>query len=280
MGNMDPTKTSGPPGHRKSSSESSSPLLTYSSYLKVGELTSLQQPLSTPTAHDEILFIIIHQVYELWFKEIIFELEALIRFLNGDKLLHSFRLLDRICELFDVLIHQIKILETMTPVEFNRFRSHLKPASGFQSRQFREIELLSGLDVVQYQGLVALDPEWKDIVQSFAQRSTLRVAWIELLKRRQLLQTPEREKVIEAVLRIYESMEDPALHNLCEYLIRYDELFSLWRFRHVQMVERMIGMKRGTGGSLGVGYLQTTLKRRFFPELWEARTRMEGATGY
>src|SRR5262245_28990374 len=124
--------------------------LTYSSYLKVPELLELQRPLSSPMAHDEMLFIVVHQAYELWFKEIIFEMETLIDNLRTGDFLSSYRLMDRICEIFRVLIQQVDILETMTPVDFNRFRSHLNPASGFQSFQFREFELLSGADPADY----------------------------------------------------------------------------------------------------------------------------------
>ena len=251
--------------------------LTYSKYLRVPDLLSLQNPINDPPAHDEMLFIVIHQVYELWFKQIIFELDSLVGYLGKDDLISSFRLLDRVCEIFRVLIQQIDILETMTPVEFNLFRSNLHPASGFQSYQFRELELMAGASIEDYQKFSSLEPEWKNMLATRKERKNLRQAFLETLKHNRLLSTTAHEEVVSAISRIYEAPELLALRNLCEYLIRFDEQISLWRFRHVQMVERMIGMKPGTGGSLGVAYLAQTLKRRFFPELWEARTGMGGA---
>ena len=246
--------------------------LTYSKYLKVDELLRLQQPLSEPMAHDEMLFILIHQVYELWFKLILFETRTLIQKLDVDDVISCYRLLDRICEILKVLVQQIDILETMSPVEFNVFRTHLNPASGFQSLQFRELEILSGLPIKEFDYLHALEPEWKNRVQELGGERSLKKAFAELLIRKELI-TSEAE-LGKGISEIYSEQCEPELHNLCEQLLTYDELFSLWRFRHVQMVERMIGMKKGTGGSLGVFYLQSTLKRRFFPELWEVRTEL------
>ncbi len=248
--------------------------LTYSSYLKVPELTALQSPLSFPVAHDEMLFIIIHQTYELWFKQVLFELDSLVDFIEKDELLPAFRLLDRVYEIFRVLIQQVDILETMTPVEFNRFRSNLNPASGFQSRQFRELELLCGAPISDYEGLEKVEPEWLDIIDKRSTRPTLRSAFLNILTRRGLALSAQPEQVKKAIVKVYQSTVEPAVHNLCEDLIQFDEQVSLWRFRHVQMVERMIGMKMGTGGSLGVPYLKGTLKKRFFPELWDARTEL------
>jgi len=254
--------------------------LTYSSYLKVPDLLNLQSPIARPAAHDEMLFIVVHQTYELWFKQIIFELEALVAHLQRDDLLTSFRLLDRVSEIFRVLVQQVDILETMTPVEFNRFRSNLQPASGFQSVQFRELELLAGADPADYDKFSKLEPEWKSKLAARTSKSSLRKAFLDLLARRGLISQSSPSDVTSAISKIYESPIGSGLQTLCEQLIRFDEQISLWRFRHVQMVERMIGMKPGTGGSLGVAYLRGTLKRRFFPELWEARTGMGGGPGY
>lgn len=254
--------------------------LTYSKYLRLAELLSLQTPLSKPIAHDEHLFIVIHQVYELWFKEILYELDSLIIKMGRDEFVPCFRLFDRINEIFKVLIEQIGILETMTPSDFNRFRNHLNPASGFQSEQFRELEIRSGVSTAEYDGLVRLNPEWKAVLTRCEGKSTLRSALFSLFQRHQVLEATDSPSVVKAIVKIYQSATPPTLYHLCECLIRYDEQFSLWRFRHVQMVERMIGMKPGTGGSLGARYLQQTLKRRYFPELWEARTHMEGTGSY
>jgi tryptophan 2,3-dioxygenase len=241
--------------------------LTYSSYLKVNDLLALQKPL-TP-AHDELLFIVIHQVYELWFKQILFELDDVTLLLKKPDFIRSIRRLERVAEIMRVLISQVDVLETMMPIEFNRFRAHLNPASGFQSLQFRELELLCGMDPAEYTKFLELNPEWKGKLEARLRKPTLRDAFFAVI------QTLGEESLSQGVLKIYEHKSpDSPLRSLCEGLIKFDEQVELWRFRHVQMVERMIGMKMGTGGSLGVGYLRTTLKKRFFPELWEARTQM------
>ena len=254
-------------------SDSGQPKLTYTSYLKVDELLKLQAPLSSPVAHDELLFIAIHQVYELWFKVILFELKDLVRQLDADCLIQCFRRLERVNEILRILVQQVDILETMTPVEFNRFRSHINPASGFQSRQFREFEIIGGVDPAEYEKFHQLEPEWASAVLSAKNQPSVRSAFFALLKRQGLIDTVEATQLAKAIHAIYSDPKpDSALRSLCEHLLRFDEQVSMWRFRHVQMVERMIGMKPGTGGSLGVAYLRTTLKKRFFPELWEART--------
>ena len=255
--------------------------LTYSTYLKIGELISLQHPQSKPVAHDELLFIVVHQTYELWFKVVIFELDAMIGHLAKDNFLGAYHLLDRVCEVFRVMIQQIDVLETMTPVEFNRFRSHINPASGFQSFQFREFELLAGADPGDYRKFFDLEPEWKARLEARANRPNLRQAFLSVLKRHGLVKNETPEEIQNAILACYS--DDPkyrGLQPLCEHLIRFDEQIQLWRFRHVQMVERMIGMKKGTGGSLGVSYLQSTLRKRYFPELWQVRTAMDGDGKY
>jgi len=249
-------------------------MLTYNTYLKIPELTNLQKPISDPAAHDEVLFIVIHQVYELWFKLIGFELAAITKNISDDKLLLAYRGLDRVIEIFRVLVQQVDILETMSPVDFGRFRTNLNPASGFQSLQFREFEILSGADPAEYEKFSALEPEWKNQLAEIMKKQTLRSAFIDLLKKHKLVGMGDPQSIMAAISRIYMTESLQPLHNLCEYLIKYDEQILLWRFRHVQMVERMIGMRPGTGGSLGVPYLRQTLKKRFFPELWEARTYM------
>ncbi len=247
--------------------------LTYSSYLKVSPLLELQRPLSKPVAHDEMLFIVIHQVYELWFKQVLFELDDVVLCLQKSDMLKALRRIERVNEIFRILVQQVDILETMTPIEFNRFRSHLNPASGFQSLQFRELEILCGADPKEYEKFGELNPEWKDRLQDRVDKPTLRKTFFELLQSEGLCQTTDLAPA--AILEVYlENRSDSPIRAVCESLIRFDEQVQLWRFRHVQMVERMIGRKPGTGGSLGVAYLQTTLKKRFFPELWEARTRM------
>lgn len=253
--------------------------LTYSKYLKVEDLIGLQVPLSQPVAHDEMLFIVIHQVYELWFKLILFELETMMENLEKQNLIACFRGMDRVCEIFRVLIQQIDVLETMTPSEFNRFRTHLNPASGFQSFQFRELELLAGADIKDYDRFFSLEPEWKARLQARGQKPNLHTLFKQFLKSKKVLIADDSDSLRLAIAKVYQDPNLLDVQSLCEYLIKFDEQISLWRFRHVQMVERMIGMKKGTGGSLGVSYLQSTLKKRFFPELWEARTEMGGDYG-
>ncbi len=252
--------------------------LTYSSYLKVEELLSLQTPLSQPVAHDELLFIVIHQVYELWFKLVLFELRSLISYLEKDNLIQSFHALKRVSEIFKVLIQQLDILETMTPTDFNKFRSSLNPASGFQSLQFRELEIISGANIADYQKFAPLAPEWLPKLQELANQGNLPEAFKNLLLKRKITEDLSPDKLRKGLLEIYQNPTHQDLQTLCEALLSYDEQLSLWRFRHVQMVERMIGMKKGTGGSLGVSYLAQTLTKRFFPELWELRTHL--SNGY
>lgn len=249
--------------------------LTYGSYLKVDELLSLQQPQSNPVAPDELLFIVIHQSYELWFRLVITELDKVILLLHNANLMPAFHLLERVCLVFKSLIQQIDVLETMTPVSFNQFRAKLNPASGFQSWQFRELELLAGGSPQDYSRFAALEPEWFEKLQARGNKPNLRTSFIQLLRNKGLLsENHTSEEFEKALLKIYQKPFQDELQTLCEFLIQFDEQIMLWRFRHVQMVERMIGMKHGTGGSLGVPYLETTLKKKFFPELWAARTQM------
>lgn len=254
--------------------------LTYSSYLKVKEILSLQKPLSEPVAHDELLFITIHQVYELWFKQILFEMDALIGHLEKGNFVCTFRGLNRITTIFRVLIQQVDILETMTPVDFNAFRSHLNPASGFQSLQFRELELVLGADKSEYDKFAQLEPEWKTQLSERIAKRNLRDTFFATLEKQGHIKSRAENEVTAAIQKIYENEKHATLRDLSEALIGLDEQVLLWRFRHVQMVERMIGMKKGTGGSLGVAYLQSTLRKKYFPELWHARTQMGGDTSY
>ncbi len=246
--------------------------LTYGSYLKIDELLSLQQPLSDPPHHDELLFIVIHQVYELWFRQLLHEIQAAMRNLAAGDLLKVGKNFRRIHAIQRLLEQQVDVLETMTPQEFNAFREHLNPASGFQSAQFREIEFLCGLQKTGY--LKFLEPtsqERERLEQRLAQPS-LYDALKELLAERGFA-TASAPELLASILTIYQNEERYYdLYLLLEDCIEFDERFLLWRGRHVRMVERMIGMKPGTGGSLGARYLHTTLEKRFFPELWEVRT--------
>ena len=247
--------------------------LTYGSYLRVPELLDLQHALSDPPHHDEMLFIIIHQVHELWFKQILHELDAAVAYLDRSDTQRPRKAFKRIHAIQRVLETQIDVLETMTPQEFNAFREGLNPASGFQSAQFREIEARCGLpmgeDAFRH---LAITPEERARLEMRLREPSLRDVFEALLARRGF-DTSTHETTVAALKTIYEHEDEYYdLYMLCEDLIEFDERVLLWRGRHVRMVERMIGMKPGTGGSLGAAYLQTTLQRRFFPALWEVRT--------
>jgi tryptophan 2,3-dioxygenase len=247
--------------------------LSYGGYLRVSDLTALQELRSDPPQHDETLFIIIHQVYELWFKQILHELDDVKRRLDADEVLGATRLLRRCIEIQRLLVAQIAVLETMTPVDFLAFRDHLMPASGFQSAQFREVEFLSGLKEPKFLEHYAAGTPEHGRLSKRLEAHTVRDAFHALLTRR------GHGTDAEGIARLYrESERTMDLFLLAEALIEYDEMFTLWRMRHVQMVERIIGGRPGTGGSDGAAYLRSTVGRRMFPELWEARNLI-GATG-
>jgi tryptophan 2,3-dioxygenase len=265
--------------------------VTYGSYLKINELLGLQRPLSTPAHHDETLFIVIHQVYELWFKQILHEIDKAASCLDKDQLMPFTRHLKRVQTIQAVLTHQVDVLETMTPVDFNQFRERLNPASGFQSLQFRELEFRLGAKDAAYMKFHKHDAAATAALTKAVAEPTLYDRFLKLLDRRgfklpaSVLQRDVREPylsqpaVAEAVLKIYrESERHYDLYLALESLIDLDEGFLLWRYRHVAMVERMIGTRRGTGGSSGVKYLAATLSKRFFPEIWEARNSLGGTS--
>ncbi|HZS48606.1 MAG TPA: tryptophan 2,3-dioxygenase family protein [Blastocatellia bacterium] len=264
--------------------------LTYGSYLKVPELLALQQALSDPEHHDELLFITIHQVYELWFKQILHELDSVIKLLTDGDVWESIRLLRRCIEIQRILVSQIQILETMTPHDFLAFRDRLQPASGFQSAQFRQVEFLSGAKNRAYLSNYTDDGESTEILERRLQSPTLVDAFYDLLRARgfdlprdeQGLSETDKENRNEirtsSLSRLYsEAKNHYDLYMLAEALIEYDENFLTWRDRHVRMVERMIGSKRGTGGSEGAEYLRRTLDKKFFPELWHVRTYLNNS---
>jgi tryptophan 2,3-dioxygenase len=266
--------------------------LTYGGYLKVPELLQLQQLLSDPPQHDELLFIVIHQVYELWFKQILHELDAVIERLDHDQVLGAQRLLKRCIEIQRVLVAQVDVLETMTPVDFLAFRDHLTPASGFQSAQFRELEFVSGLKNPRFVEHYPEGSPERATLQRRLEKRTLSDAFDGALRRRGF-QLPEPEPALERdpesetsrrrvqeLLRIYREPEPHYdLFLFIETLLDFDELFTRWRLRHVLMVERMIGNKPGTGGSAGANYLRATAERKFFPELWELRSYLSPQPG-
>jgi tryptophan 2,3-dioxygenase len=252
--------------------------LSYGSYLKIDELLDLQQPLSRPRHHDEMLFIIIHQVYELWFKQLIHELDATMAALDRDDLLRVAKHFRRIHAIQRLLEQQVDILETMTPQEFNQFRDNLNPASGFQSVQFRELEFACGVRRTDILKWVELSDVARARLEARLKDPSLYDRAKALLHRRGFA-VDSRAELIESFRRIYsDEAQHYDLYLLLEDLIEFDERFLLWRGRHVRMVERMIGQKQGTGGSLGARYLEGTLSHRFFPELWEVRTYLGEGT--
>ena len=248
--------------------------LSYNKYLKVPELIKLQQTLSEPASHDELLFIVIHQTYELWFKQILHELDATIKWIEEGRTFRANHSLRGVVSIERILVTQIHILESMAPIGFLEFRDKLNPASGFQSMQFRELEFASGAKDEKILNSFK-DDEFahKRLRERFGSPSLADAFWG--LLQRQGLKTETHEDRIAATVEILTHPEKYAeIYNMQDLLIEHDELIISWRYNHIQMVERMLGMKRGTGGSEGVGYLMTTLTKKFFPELWEARTHL------
>lgn len=249
--------------------------LSYNNYLKVEELIELQSRLALPAQHDELLFIIIHQTFELWFKQILHELDATMEYIRQRRVMRAIRNLRRVCEIEKILVAQFAVLETMTPHDFLLFREELKPASGFQSMQFREIEFMSGLKDERLMKFFETDDFAVTRLKKRYENRTLHDAYFALLKERGFAVESEEERVLSVVKIIKEIEKYAEEFELEEALMEHDELVSKWRYHHIKMVERTVGMKQGTGGSEGVGYLQTTLTKRFYPEFWEARTRLE-----
>jgi len=258
--------------------------VTYSSYLKLDELLKLQQPLSEGPEHDETLFIVIHQVYELWFKQLLHELDYLTTLLVRGDAPRSLDTLKRVLTILKVVVAQIDVLETMTPLEFLSFRARLESGSGFQSFQFREFEYLLGA-----KNPSALDryPEGSDARRRLERRIGEPTVWDAFLRylttRGHAVPAAALERDVRAstapmpqlhpvLIEVYR--RDPLASTICERLVDLDEGVQEWRYRHVKMVERTIGMKRGTGGSAGVESLRTTLFRPVFPDLWEIRSRL------
>ena len=261
--------------------------LTYDKYLKINELLSLQNVLSDPPEHDEMLFIIIHQSYELWFKQIMHEVLRCQSFIDSDNLLPVLRSMKRIDSIQKVLVKKVDILETMAPDEFNLFRGKLNPASGFQSHQFRIFEYKLGLKNKAYFKYFQHEPEVLSKLERAIQEPSLYDSFLRYLKRQGFgipdevlnrnLSEPHQlnQKVVDVFEKIYRNnLEHHSIYSLLECLIDMDEQFTIWRYRHMLMVQRMIGNLSGTGGSLGAKYLATTLQKQLYPEIWEVRNRI------
>ncbi len=257
---------------------------SYSDYLRIDELLALQCPLSEGPEHDEMLFIVIHQVYELWFKEILHELDHLNELLSRNDGSRARQTLKRILTILKVMVAQLDILETMTPLEFLSFRDRLESGSGFQSFQFRELEFALG-----WKDPKAMEryPAGSGARRRLAHRLKSGSLWDFFLRHlaasgvpvprtdlerdvtRRVESSPALREVLIAVYRSH-----PALAELCERLVDLDEGLMEWRYRHVKMVQRTIGTRRGTGGSAGADYLLTTLNQPLFPDLWAIRTEL------
>jgi tryptophan 2,3-dioxygenase len=265
-------------------SDMNNPTVTYGNYLKVDDLLSLQQPRSTGPEHDEMLFIVIHQVYELWFKELLHELDRVRMLLAADDLHRAQHTFKRILTILKVLVAQLDILETMTPLEFLTFRERLEAASGFQSDQFRQIEFVLGnkseRTIARFGGSTRAR---RELEKRFAE-PTVWDAFLEYLSR-EGYRVPEHHltrdvtKAVEPAADIQQILidvyrRDPKNAELCERLVDLDEGMQEWRYRHVKMVERTIGLKPGTGGSSGARYLQGTIGRPLFPDLWAIRASL------
>ena len=250
-------------------------LLSYNKYLKVPELIKLQETLSVPASHDELLFIVVHQTYELWFKQILHELDACIGWIKEGRLFRANHALRGVISIERILVTQIHILETMAPIGFLEFRDKLNPASGFQSMQFREIEFVSGIKDEKILSSFKNDEfAFQRLSERFDAPSLADEFWAYVGRNGHAVASHE-ERVAAVVDILTHPEKYAALYNMQDLLIEHDEMIVSWRYNHILMVERMLGMKRGTGGSEGVGYMATTLKKKFFPELWEARTHLK-----
>ena len=267
--------------------------ITYISYLKVDELLELQQP-ESDGEHDEMLFIIIHQTYELWFKQMLHEIAELQKTLEAGKSHRSLAILGRVRTIMKTCVGQLDILETRTPLQFNTFRGRLQSSSGFQSAQFREFEAVlgrrdqAGAGAEKHTGmgmaehLIEGSPARARVEAAMQRRSLWDSTLIYLESRGHKMPADvmnrdvsvgytDHEGVQEVLLDVHRKDAEAAM--ICEALVDLDEGLQEWRYRHVKMVERTIGHKMGSGGSSGVGYLSSTLFRPVFADLWAIRSR-------
>ena len=259
--------------------------LSYGGYLHLDQLLSAQQPLSDPPHHDEMLFIVQHQIAELWMKLVVHELRAAIAHLQADDLDPCLKILARVKQIQRQLFEQWAVLETLTPSEYLEFRHVLGPSSGFQSLQYRLVEFLLGNKNAGMLAVFAHNPAQQQILRAALNAPSLYDEFLRYLARhghavphacveRDFTQPHHRNPaLIEVFRRIYEQPGDYWTdYHMCEQLVDVEESFQLWRFRHMKTVERIIGYRRGTGGSSGVAFLKKALELTFFPELFEVRT--------
>ena len=256
--------------------------LNYTSYLALEEILAAQRP--TSDEHDEVLFIVVHQVYELWFKQLIHELKYLQRMLEDGNEARAFATFKRILTILKLVVAQLDVIETMTPVQFLAFRERLESASGFQSGQFRELEAILGrrdpgvleayhegsVDYGRVKDAMARPSVYDSFLRYLSARGYEVPA--EVLERDVTQPAEESEGVQAALIRAYR--DDGAAAQLAERMVDFDEGLMEWRYHHVKMVERTIGSRQGTGGSAGAAYLRTTLHNPFFPDLWTVRSEL------
>lgn len=253
--------------------------LTYSSYLHLDRLLSLQVPRSSPAEHDEMIFIITHQAYELWFKLQLHELEKIRHDLSAGDVYGAIATFKRVRTIMKVMVEQIDILETLTPLSFNSFRDRLDTASGFQSIQFREFEFLLGYKRPEMLKYYSKDSAALNTLNTRLKQVSVLDAFYEFLAT-QGVPVPEKpedpakprmgnDQTLNSLVRLYKGRND--LQILFELMTDFDEGFQEWRYRHIKLVERTIGAKKGTGGSLGVEFLKKSLFTPIFPDLWALR---------
>ena len=256
------------------------PELTYASYLQLDTLLDLQEPRSTPPEHDEMLFIVIHQVYELWFKEMLHEADKVNRDFTAGDLYGAIHTFKRLRTIMKTLVQQLDILETMTPMSFSAFRDRLDTASGFQSYQFREFEFVMGLKRPKMLKFAASPVAEAALTRRLHERSVIDHFYDFLAHQGVAIPGALRlnppasgnqpnETIQRSLLGLYATR--PELAILFESMTDLDEGFQEWKYRHVKLVERTIGNKRGTGGSLGVEFLKQSLFQPLFPDLWAIR---------
>ncbi|MFT7583559.1 MAG: tryptophan 2,3-dioxygenase [Myxococcota bacterium] len=258
--------------------------VNYNEYLKIQELVNLQQPLSDGPEHDELLFIIIHQVYELWFRQVLHEVQHLIPRLNAGDTHGALSTFKRVLTILKVMVAQVDVIETMTPTSFNSFRDRLDTASGFQSFQFRQFEFAMGLKNAKKLAHHTHDPVAYAILKAQFEAPSLWDAYLRFLATRGVdvpassldrdvtLSVVGDDALHPALIAVYK--DHPLLQMVSERMVDLDEGLQEWRYRHVKMVERTIGTKIGTGGSDGAAYLRSTLFRPLFPDLWAIRSAL------
>lgn len=265
-----------------SSSEEHAGKLTYGEYLKIPQLLDLQQRRVGDQSHDEMLFIILHQTYELWFRQVLHELDAALKHIQYDDLREANRLIERVLVIGGLLVDQWDVLGTMRPRDYGHFRNALRPASGFQSAQFRELEIVMAVNNPRTLQFFQEGSAERNKIEARRKEKNLRDCLLDLFERNGFsVRTNDGEdksdaEIAQAIVPIYQEPENHhALYQLCESVIQLEQWLLSWRYRHVQAVERIIGTKSGTGGSTGVEYLRKTLDREAFRFLIEVRACLD-----